>query len=309
VVIGCSAGCLQALGTTVLGGLSEGFPAAVCIVLHTSPDSPRVVPDMLRRQTSLPVKYADDEEPVRTGCVYIAPPDYHLLVEDGLLGLGTGPRENRHRPAVDPLFRTAAASYRNRAVGVVLTGNLDDGTRGLMAIKKAGGVAIVQDPADTMFPGMPQSALNSVSVDYVVRISELASLLVRLTEEVLPDDAEGEVVSPELPGEAFGLYTCPDCGGPLLEIGNGGQLPYYRCRVGHAYSAERMLQAQRDGVETSLWAAVVSLEQQADINRRLWQDAEREGRKHSAKRFKTQAETADQHASVVRSILTGSTEQ
>jgi len=207
VVIGCSAGCIQALGSTVFAGLPGGFPAAVCVVLHTSPNSPRVMALMLGRNTPLTVKYAENHEPVRIGHVYIAPPDHHLLVEDGLLALDSGPRENRYRPAVDALFRTAAAAYRNRTVGVVLSGNLDDGTRGLMAIKRAGGLAVVQDPADALYPGMPQTALENVSVDYVVPLSEVPSLLVRLTEEILPDLPGGEAVSTNLPGETSGLHT------------------------------------------------------------------------------------------------------
>jgi two-component system chemotaxis response regulator CheB len=156
---------------------------------------------------------------------------------------------------------------------------------------------------------MPQTALNNVSVDHVVPMSELAPLLVRLTQEDLADVAGGEAVSPDLPGDPSGLYSCPECGGPLLEIANGGQLAYYRCRVGHAYSAESMEQAQRDAVETSLWAAVVALEQQADVSRRLSRDFERAGRQRSAQQFQTRAEAAERHANVVRSMLTGSTEQ
>jgi len=178
-----------------------------------------------------------------------------------------------------------------------------------MAIKGAGGLAVVQDPADALYPGMPQTALENVSVDYVVPLSELPSLLVRLTEEDLPDRSGGEAVSPNLPGETSGLYTCPGCGGPLLEIVNGGQLPYYRCRVGHAYSAESMMRAQREAVETSLWAAVVALEQQADVSKRLSRHSERAGRTRSARQLQTEAEAAQKHAKVVRSMLTRSTEQ
>ncbi len=304
VVIGCSAGCIDALGTKVLGELTEGFPAAVCIVLHTSPESPRVLVEILRPKTRLAVEYGEEGANIEPGHVYLAAPDYHLLIKDGQLGLGRGPRENRHRPAVDPLFRTAAASYGSRVIGVILTGNLDDGARGLMALKSAGGCAIVQDPADAQFPGMPKAALHHVTADYIVPLSGVAALLVRLTREELPGPTGEKAPEPDLTGDNSRLYTCPECGGPLRET-NGDPLPYYRCRVGHAYSAESVLQAQRDAVEASLWAAVVALEQQADIGCRLSQDAERAGRKRSALHFRQRAENAQEHAKVVRSMLVG----
>lgn len=259
---------------------------------------------ILGSSSRLPVKYAENGESIQAGSVYIAPPDYHLLIRDAHLGLGRGPRENRHRPAADPLFRTAAATYDSRVIGVVLTGKLDDGARGLMAIKKAGGMAVVQDPEDAQFPGMPQAALNSVAVDYKVPLSDLASLLVRLTEGELPERAGEATVSPEGTAESSVSYTCPECGGPLRDV-DGGQVPYYRCKVGHAYSPESALRAQRDVVENSLWAAVVSLEQQAEMSRRLSKSAQEAGRKHSALHFQSRAENAERHAEVVRSILVG----
>ena len=293
--------------STLLGALPESFPAALCVVLHTSPDSPRVLVDILRSKTRLAVKYAENDESIQTGSVYVAPPNWHLLVRDSRLGLGRGPRENRHRPAADPLFRTAALAYGSRTIGVILTGNLDDGSRGLMAVKQAGGVAIVQDPADAPFPGMPQAALNSVAVDYTVRLSEIAPLLGRLVEEDLPGKSEQSTAALERDSKDSGVYTCPECGGPLSEF-NGDRVPYYRCRVGHAYSPQSMLGAQQELVENSLWAAVVSLQQQAEINRRLAHDARQAGRKHSAPHFQDRAKNAARHAEVVQSMLTSSAE-
>jgi two-component system chemotaxis response regulator CheB len=179
VVIGASAGGIRAL-RTVLGPLPRGFPAPVAVVVHTSPHSPGILDEILDRAGELPATHARDGEPLRDGHVYIAPPDYHMLVEPGLVRLTRGPRENRFRPAIDPLFRSAAQVYGPGAIGVVLTGDLDDGTAGLTVIKQLGGTAIVQNPADAAYPSMPRSALLHVDVDYVVPLVEIPALLVTL---------------------------------------------------------------------------------------------------------------------------------
>src|SRR6266446_3757140 len=182
VVIGTSAGGIDALRVLV-AGLPAEFNAPICVVLHTSPDSPGVLHEILNRVTPLEAVNAKNEEQLKPGRIYVAPPDWHLLVEPGRVCITKGPKENRFRPAIDPLFRSAAQVFGPGAIGVVLTGNLDDGTAGLAAIKQLGGTAIVQDPADAMFPSMPQSALHHVKVDYSVPLALIPTLLTDLTRQ------------------------------------------------------------------------------------------------------------------------------
>jgi two-component system chemotaxis response regulator CheB len=183
VVIGGSAGGIDAL-RSLLAQLPANFSAPICIVLHTSPESPGLVPEILGRATPLAVTLASDGSRLQPGHVYVAPPDRHLLVEPGRVRVTKGPREHRFRPAIDPLFRSAAQVYGPAAVAVVLTGNLDDGTAGLWTIKKLGGIAVVQDPDDAVFSEMPLHAMKGVKPDHVVPLSRIPSVLVRVTAEV-----------------------------------------------------------------------------------------------------------------------------
>src|SRR5687768_10354604 len=194
VVIGTSSGGIEAL-RTIIGALPRDFDAAIAIVMHTAPQSPGVLPDIIRRAGPLDAPAVRSGESLRRGAIYVAPPDHHLLIEPGRIRLTRGPKENRFRPAIDPLFRTAAQVYGPAAIGVILTGNLDDGVAGLWAIKKLGGTAVVQDPADAMFPAMPQNALRHVQVDHCVALADVAPLLARLT--AAPVDAEAAVELPE----------------------------------------------------------------------------------------------------------------
>jgi two-component system chemotaxis response regulator CheB len=237
VVIGCSVGGVEALQTLV-AGLPKTFPASVFVVLHLSPQSTSVLPQILNRAGQLHAVHPRDNDPIRPGYIYIAPPDNHLMLDDGRIRVTHGPKENRHRPAVDPLFRSAARWYGPRVIGVVLTGSLDDGTAGLLAVKRRGGVAIVQDPEEAMASGMPESALEVVSVDHVAtleQIPELLNNLVRVevmetskngkgkssglkkeTEIVELDDMK-EVEDENRPGTPS-PFACPDCGGVLWEL-------------------------------------------------------------------------------------------
>src|SRR3954471_5267653 len=200
VVIGTSAGGLEAL-RVLAAGLPASFPLPICVVMHLSAQSPGIVPDILTRSGPLPSVNATSGARLRPSTIYVAPPDRHLLLEPGRLRLTRGPHENRFRPAIDPLFRSAAQVYGPGAIGVILTGNLDDGTAGLSAIKQLGGVAIVQNPADAAYPSMPESALKHVKVDHVVPLAEIPRLLVALTARpievppaaIVPDQLHVEV--------------------------------------------------------------------------------------------------------------------
>ena len=276
VVIGASAGGIDAL-RVLASALPTEFPTPICVVLHTAPESPGLLPDILNRAGRLTALSPTDGERLQAGRVYVAPPDRHLVVEPGRVRVTKGPKENRFRPAIDPLFRSAAQVYGPAAIGVILTGNLDDGTAGLWAIKALGGVAIVQDPADALHPSMPHSALQQVKVNHCVPLAQITPLLVTLTATPLeaaerspvPDhvNVEVNIAKEQHPMEA-GLeeiadpsrYACPECHGVLLQLKESGRVRF-RCHTGHAYSVQSLLAAIREGIEESLWNSIRSLEE------------------------------------------------
>jgi two-component system chemotaxis response regulator CheB len=194
VVIGASSGGIEAL-RVVAHGLPAEFPAAVCVVVHTAPDAPGTFAWLVNQAGPLPATAVGTSDRLRAGHIYLAAPDHHLIVEPGVLRPTKGPKENRARPAIDPLFRSAAQVFGPAAIGVVLTGSLDDGTAGLMAIKQLGGIAVVQDPSDALFPCMPRNALSHVTVDYIVRLPEMAPLLTRLVNS--PVEERGQALLPD----------------------------------------------------------------------------------------------------------------
>jgi two-component system, chemotaxis family, protein-glutamate methylesterase/glutaminase len=323
VVIGTSAGGLEALRSLV-GALPADFPAAVFIVLHTSPNSPGVLAAILERAGPLPAVCVRETELIRPGRLYVPAPDHHLLVQTGLARATRGPRENRFRPAVDPLFRSAAQSYGPRVIGVILTGGLDDGTAGLAAVKKLGGTAIVQDPRDAMFPSMPLSALKHVAVDHCVPLSEIPSLLVRLTNESAPE--KGAVAVPEnirievdiakednaldagimKLGEPS-IYACPECHGVLLKMkGDGETQARFRCHTGHAYTTESLLSEVQEKTEHSLWSAIRAIEEHVLLLRHLADHADNGS---AAQELRHRAERVQQHANLVRRAVLEDTTQ
>jgi len=231
-----------------------------------------------------------------------------------------GPNENRHRPAIDPLFRSAAAACGNRVVGVVLTGALDDGTAGLEAIKRCGGTAIVQDPGEAPFPGMPRSAIANVDVDYVLPLNEIAQTMIKLAgtpvEEQkikIPNDVkiEAKIAESEKTDEqtmdrlgAPSRFACPECHGTLWEIDTDNVLRF-RFRVGHAFSIESLISEQSHNLEDTLWAALRALEESASLARRLEKRAIDNKQPYSQKRYAEKAESANKHATTMRQLLTG----
>ena len=315
VVVGASAGGVEALAG-LAASLPTGLPAAVFVVLHVPSTGTSALPDILSRHGPLPATHVKDGEPIENGRIYVAPPDHHVLLRRGHVHLARGPRENGHRPAVDPLFRSAAHEYASRVVGVVLSGALDDGTAGLTAVKSRGGLAVVQEPGDALYPGMPDSALEHVRVDHVVPTADMGALLARITAEPAPeapetpDNMEVEVevegfsldaIEGERPGRPSG-FSCPDCNGVLWEI-QDGQLQRFRCRVGHAWSPESLLTQQSEALEAALWIALRSLEERAALARRLAEPARRRGHAITARRFEEQANEAQQAARLVRDLL------
>jgi two-component system, chemotaxis family, protein-glutamate methylesterase/glutaminase len=279
IVMGASAGGIRAF-RHLLAFLPPSLPASVLIVQHTSPHGPGLLPSVIGRDAALPVRLAIDGEEVQPGQVCVAPPDHHLIVRGPRLHLSRAPRENRQRPAIDTLFRSAAESYGRRTVGVVLTGYLDDGTAGLASIKMHGGIAVVQSPDDAEAPAMPSSALHHVQVDHCLPLSEIGPLLVQIASDCTIPDTVTPRVRPERPlmtpeemtaklGPPTG-FTCPECDGALWEAITGDALQF-RCHIGHLYSPECLLADHADKLEATLWSVVRTLDAQASLMRRLAQ--------------------------------------
>jgi two-component system chemotaxis response regulator CheB len=264
IVMGASAGGVEAL-QRVASGLRPDFPAAVFVVLHVPPWGLSKLPEILTRSGPLPASHPADGSQIRNSHIYVAPPDQHLVVNDGHIQLSSGPKENRHRPAVNVLFRSASLAYGPRVIGVILTGALDDGTSGLWEIKQRGGMAIVQEPSDAMFPDMPRNALENVPVDRAVSLEELPRLLGALAGR--PVALQPKKESTTMNSRQTDL-TCPECRGPISETRNG-PFSEFSCRVGHRYSPETFLAAHKDTRERALWAAVVALEEGAEAARDL----------------------------------------
>lgn len=278
IVIGASAGGFEALKKLV-ANLPMDFAASIFIVWHISPDIRGVLPQVLNRAATVNAAHAYDGEPITPNRIYVAPPDRHLLVEQGKIRVTHGPKENRFRPAVDPLFRSAAYAYGSRVIGVVLSGALDDGTAGLWTIKNHGGLAVVQNPLDAEVPSMPESAIREVEVDYVAPISEMADLLVHLSREeisetsqkVMDDDEKTEIeikIAAEDGAFESGImkfgkltpYTCPECHGVLSAL-NDDKLMRFRCHTGHAYSADSLLATITETIEDGLYSAMRGIEE------------------------------------------------
>ena len=306
IVIGASAGGVEAL-KNVVNALPADLDAAVVIVLHLYPRSKSYLDEILARSAKLPVTQSVDQMPLRAGTVYVAPPDFHILVGRDRVILSRGPRENRHRPSINALFSSAAQEFGPDVIGVILTGSLDDGTAGLWEIKRAGGVAIVQDPEDALFPEMPQSALAHVDVDFVVKLSQIAPLLATLVQSVpsqthpsgFQEGAVAPNVDPESPFMHSKMtdFTCPECHGAIREQRFGGVLQY-ACRVGHTYTAKTMLESHVEAEENALWAAVVALEEGADLFAKIASFVP-----GTRDEFERQAEIKRTHAKAVRYII------
>ena len=320
VVIGSSAGGIEALRELV-SLLPRHLDAAVLIAQHTSSHAGSLIPLILGRVGKLPVVHPEDGTEIVKGRVYVAPPDFHMIVEGNILRVVQGPRENLHRPAIDPLFRSAAASYGRAVIGVILTGLLDDGTSGLMAVRAAGGEAIIQDPKTASFPAMPMSAFEQVPDAHILPVHEIAPMLVRLIrqelpEKVVPDirqttDAERESRISELNmaeienEERIGrpsAFGCPDCGGVLWEI-EEGEFLRFRCRVGHAYTAHHLAAEQRRAVETALWAGLRALEERSSLYRRIANRAGDAKQDLAANSFYERAANTETNAHVLRDFL------
>ncbi len=323
VAIGASSGGVEAL-SRVVRRLPASLDASVFVVLHMAPSRTSALPAILARETTLPTTQAQDGEPIRRGHVYVASPDRHLIVRPGHMSLTAGPTENRVRPSVDALFRSAAVAYPGRTVGVVLTGNLDDGAAGLAAIKRCSGLAVVQDPAEAFAKSMPQSAIDATDIDHIAFLDEMGPLIARLVEEPAPADAAApgdlvaEVASSFLIEQPIGKFhtfgpdvdlpaplACPECSGGLMPV-NGDELSRttrYRCHVGHTFSARSLLEALGDDMERALWVALRSLEERIALLEVLAREQEQRDRRMSGRQYRARADELRVSVKRIRDLL------
>jgi two-component system chemotaxis response regulator CheB len=316
-VIGASAGGVEALRALV-GALPADLAAGVLVVLHIPATGPDALASILDRAGPLPARTAEHGAAIKPGEVVVARPDHHLLVLDHVLALSRGPRENGHRPAVDVLFRSAARALGPRVTGVVLSGALDDGAAGSVAIRARGGLVLAQDPDEAMHPGMPTACIAATGAT-VLPVAEIARRLVEATREEVDVDAappptplmvrETAVADMEpdaienlnRPGHPSG-FSCPDCHGVLFQI-EEGDLRRYRCRVGHAWSVDSLLAEHGEAVEGALWMALRSLEEKAALSAQLAAGARKGSRALTADRFEQQAAEAHRAAELIRQLL------
>lgn len=327
VVIGASAGGIEAL-TSLVAHLPADLPASLFGVVHISPEMPSNLAGIVGRAGPLPVSVARDKERIKQGKIFVAPPNRHLMLKGDEMRVVHGPRENRHRPAIDPLFRSAAAAFGPRVVGIVLSGALNDGTGGLLAIKRAGGITMVQDPATAAFASMPESALSYVEIDCCLPVHALASKVVSLAtmdgderkgaDLTVDEMNEAQREQLRIENEIAGLnretiftppphsqvssYTCPDCHGPLWEI-QDGPLLRFRCLVGHAFTAESMFEGLADNIEESLWMALNTLQESEQLYVRLTRRAGELNQHRAAQRFTAKVEEIRTRMTAIRNLL------
>ncbi|RDI62673.1 chemotaxis protein CheB [Microvirga subterranea] len=313
IVIGGSSGATSPL-KTILGSLPADLPAAVFIVLHIPARSTGILATVAAAAGPLPVHPAVDGMEIKPGNVYLAVPDHHLILTEGRIKLGRGPRENMARPAIDPLFRSAAAAYGSRVIGVVLSGLLNDGASGLEAVKRCGGVAIVQDPADTIADEMPRSALEAVTVDLTIPSARIGDVLSDLAREApgpgvpIPpeirlevDIAAGERVDSEILTKFAdpSALTCPSCSGVLSTVRDAKPLRF-RCQVGHALTAEVVAKEQENTIDEALRIALRIIEERAELVSRMAKDGRKSGRKAVADMYEARALEYRLYADVLR---------
>ena len=321
VVVGASAGGLSALSEFV-GQFEPEIDAAIFIVMHLSQTS---ISDFLMQKlqplTKLPCEIATEGASIKKSHVYIASADLHLLVKKGTIILGRGPQENRWRPSIDVLFRSAAAAYSTRVIGVVLTGLLDDGTTGMLAIKRSGGTCIVQDPNEAEYADMPLSVLNNMEVDYCIGLASMGEVIFSITqttpeEKPAPKDviveseiAERVVVdydNVKVLGEKS-IYACPDCGGGLWSINKGGdgqgKADRYRCHIGHSYSEGDLVIKQGEIFESTLWTALRIMEERRNLLKKMEDDNANRGFQTAAKNYHQKVDDIQVHVDKLKEVL------
>lgn len=304
VAVAASAGGVEALSRLV-AGLPANFTGVVLVVLHIPPTGPSVLPAILSRVSKLPARHPADGEFLTAGVIFAAPPDRHMTVDGMGVRVFAGPKENGHRPAADVLMRSVAEHFGHRAAGVVLSGTMDDGAAGLRAVRAAGGFTLVQDPEEAAFPGMPTAAIDEAEPHVVAAVGTLAEHICKWISE-LPDYRSKLTMTQQETDWADGAdltpLTCPDCGGTLWRRDEYGA-ERFRCRVGHTYSAEGLLLGKQTALESALWAAIVALEERADVSRRIARRLRQTGRDSLLSRYSSEIAAAEKRAKLLRELM------
>jgi two-component system, chemotaxis family, protein-glutamate methylesterase/glutaminase len=319
IVVGASAGGVTSLEQLV-SGLPTDLLGAVFVVLHIPPDAVSRLPQILSRSGPLSAVHAQDGDRIRPRQIYVAPPDHHLLIDGDRIGVKKGPRENRFRPSIDALFRSAAYTYRTRVIGVVLSGVLDDGTSGLWSIKRLGGMTVVQDPEDAAHNAMPLNALEQVEIDHSLPARDMGPLLARLSrqgpaaasETVSDPSRQMEIeVAVAAGGNAFARgimectelspFTCPECHGALVKL-KEGTMTRFRCHTGHAFSKSALLAGVTEAVDHSLWQVTRALEECVMLLEQMARDLQERGETAEADRVLLKARDTERRASALQAI-------
>jgi two-component system chemotaxis response regulator CheB len=318
VAIGASAG-----GTTILPELlkqlTDDIKVAAFVVMHLSKQSiGDLLVKRLQKYTSFTCKIPMHGETIKEQHVYIAMPDHHLMVSQNKILLGHGPMENRYRPSIDALFRSAAVNFAPKVIGIILTGMLEDGASGMYAIQKSGGVCIIQDPGEAKYSDMPQAVLNTLKPDYAIPVSEMGgaikdaiSNLKRKKKGKIPSDIIKEAAIAERvnigieevknPGEVS-VISCPDCGGSLWEMkGNG--FTRYRCHLGHAYSQEGLVSSMEVSTESTLWTALRIIEERRNLLRQIGNKESKNGKSTLAATYLKRSAELEAHIGKLKEIL------
>jgi two-component system chemotaxis response regulator CheB len=321
LAVGTSAGGVEAL-LSLTKQLPADFPAAVLVTIHLSGQSRSSLPELLTNAGAMPAAFAGEGDVARKGRIYVAPPGRHLLIDGDVLSLGTGPRENNVRPAIDPMLRSAAVCCGHRSIGVVLTGTLDDGASGLWALTQYGGATIVQDPQDAAFPEMPLTALNRSKPHHIVKLAEMPTLLERLVRQpagqpaAVPDSLRFEVEIARSGRSSMqdmdrigrrSVLACPDCHGVLWEI-DEGDLTRFRCHVGHAYTEETMSWALDENLRRALGSALRALEERVGLADKLQRQAVIRGHNRVAAHWAERKQEFEAEANVVRKAVASADE-
>jgi two-component system, chemotaxis family, protein-glutamate methylesterase/glutaminase len=321
IVIGASAGGVDAL-LNVVKALPAEFNASIFVVIHLSPYSPSQLPKIISRGGALQAVHPNDGATIEKGKIYIAPPDHHMLLEkENKIVVRKGPKENRFRPSIDSLFRSAALLYGPRVAGVVLSGLLDDGTSGMWSINKNGGVTIVQDPEEAQFPHMVQNVMQYVDVDHIMMAAQISALLIRLADEKAPTRPaltreEMELLKMEViiasRDNAFEMgilnmgelttYSCPECKGALVRF-EEGEMIRFRCHTGHAYSSSTLLAGVTTQVEEKLWEAMQGLEATNMLLSQIAEHYRESGNLASARQFETKAKEVAGRAKLLQDVV------
>ncbi|MBV9876195.1 MAG: chemotaxis protein CheB [Verrucomicrobia bacterium] len=318
VVIGGSSGSIEAF-RSLIATIPGDIPAALFVVIHTSATGPYLLPSLLQKDTELEFATVEDKAPVSYGKIYLARPNLNLLLEDNHIRVVFGPKENRMRPAIDALFRSAAWARRNRVTGILLSGGLDDGVAGLWDIRCCGGATMVQDPNSAAFPELIHNALNAMPIDYVAppeKMSEIIQKLARTRADEtgqIPDEQDRIELENQIEIDSddhsakleqigrISAYTCPGCGGPLWQLPNGS-VDRYRCRVGHAYSVNSLFQACWEASERNLYTALQLLEENARVGNQIIRKAEKI-HQLASKELVDQVRRLEREADILRNLL------